>query len=90
MQLQSSAWGTRVVSDLADYLKRQNPKLRGFGKRHLYNMVKFYDMYSSDEFTNITNELKLPEIVQSGIAQLGMSHEPKEMRVHHSDTPSYI
>ena len=64
---------------MADYLKRQNPKLRGFGRRHLYNMVKFYDMYSSDEFTNITKELKLPEIVQSEIAQLGNSHEPKEI-----------
>lgn len=70
MQLKSSAWGTKVVSDLADYLKRQNPKRRGFGKRHLYNMVKFYETYSREEFTNIMDNLKLPEIVQSGIAQL--------------------
>lgn len=70
MQLKSSAWGTKVVSDLADYLKRQNPKRRGFGKRHLYNMVKFYETYSREEFTNIIDNLKLPEIVQSGIAQL--------------------
>lgn len=39
-QLKSSHWGSKVVSELADYLKRQNPKRRGFGKRHLYNMVK--------------------------------------------------
>ena len=25
LQLQSARWGTKVVSDLADYLKRQNP-----------------------------------------------------------------
>lgn len=41
VQLKSSRWGSKVVSDLADYLKRQNPKRRGFGKRNLYNMVKF-------------------------------------------------
>lgn len=70
VQLKSSAWGTKVVSDLADYLKRQNPKRRGFGKRHLYNMVKFYETYSREEFTNIIDNLKLPEIVQSEIAQL--------------------
>lgn len=70
MQLKSSAWGTKVVSDLADYLKRQNPKRRGFGKRHLYNMVKFYETYSRKEFTNIIDNLKFPGIVQSGIAQL--------------------
>lgn len=40
-QLKSSAWGDKVVSQLADYLKRMNPKRRGFGKRHMYNMVKF-------------------------------------------------
>ena len=42
-QLKSAHWGAKVVSELADYLKRMNPKRRGFGKRHLYNMVKFYD-----------------------------------------------
>lgn len=71
MQLKSSRWGTKVVSDLADYLKRQNPKRRGFGKRHLYNMVKFYETYSKEEFRNVAERLRLPEIVQSPIAQIG-------------------
>lgn len=35
IQLKSSHWGSKVVSELADYLKRQNPKRRGFGKRNL-------------------------------------------------------
>ena len=39
MQLKSARWGAKVVGDLADYLKRINPKRRGFGKRNLYNMV---------------------------------------------------
>lgn len=71
MQLKSSRWGTKVVSDLADYLKRQNPKRRGFGKRHLYNMVKFYETYSKGEFRNVAERLRLPEFVQSPIAQFG-------------------
>ena len=79
MQLKSSAWGAKVVSDLADYLKRQNPKRRGFGKRHLYNMVKFYETYSSEKFTSIIDELKIPEIVQSGIAQLDDKHQKEEI-----------
>ncbi len=41
MQLKSSKWGAKVVGDLADYLKRQNPRRRGLSKRNLYNMVKF-------------------------------------------------
>lgn len=79
MQLKSSVWGAKVVSDLADYLKRQNPKRRGFGKRHLYNMVKFYETYSREEFANIINGLKLSEIVQSGIAQLDDKHQKGEI-----------
>ena len=79
MQLKSSAWGAKVVSDLADYLKRQNPKRRGFGKRHLYNMVKFYETYNREEFTNIINGLKLPEIVQSGNAQLDNIQQKEEI-----------
>ena len=70
MQLKSARWGTKIVSDLADYLKRTNPKQRGFGKRHLYNMVKFYDTYSAKPFLNTLSNLHLPELVQSRIAQL--------------------
>ena len=72
MQLKSARWGTKIVSDLADYLKRTNPKQRGFGKRHLYNMVKFYDTYSAKPFLNTLSNLHLPELVQSRIAQLEM------------------
>lgn len=79
MQLKSSVWGAKVVSDLADYLKRQNPKRRGFGKRHLYNMVKFYETYSRKEFANIINGLKLSEIVQSRIAQLDNIQQKEEI-----------
>ena len=77
-QLKSARWGTKVVSDLADYLKRQNPKRRGFGKRHLYNMVKFYDTYSTGSFTQIISSLQLPEIVQFPIAQLETTTKPDD------------
>ena len=76
LQLQSARWGANVVGDLADYLKRQNPKRRGFGKRHLYNMVRFYDTYSSESFYQIFNSLQIPEFVQSGIAQLEAEAKP--------------
>lgn len=71
IQLKTSHWGSKVVSELADYLKLQNPQRRGFGKRHLYNMVKFYDLYSHIEFSEKIKKLHLSEIVQLRIAQLG-------------------
>ncbi|MBO4813632.1 MAG: hypothetical protein J5523_01590 [Muribaculaceae bacterium] len=70
MQLKSARWGAKVVGDLADYLKRINPNRRGFSKRNLYNMVKFYDTYSAEAFLKTANNLQLPEFVQSRITQL--------------------
>lgn len=72
-QLKSARWGAKVVSDLADYLKRINPKRRGFGKRNLYNMVKFYDTYSADHFLRAASNLQLPEFVQFSTAQIEMT-----------------
>jgi predicted nuclease of restriction endonuclease-like (RecB) superfamily len=77
-QLKSSAWGDKVVSQLADYLKRMNPKRRGFGKRHLYNMVKFYDLYAKKEFSDLVMRLQLPENVQLPIAHFQETHLSNE------------
>ncbi len=35
--LKDSSWGDHVVSELADYLKRQNPGRRGYSKLHKSN-----------------------------------------------------
>lgn len=64
VQLKSAQWGTKVVSELADYLKRQNPGRRGFGKRNLYNMVKLYEMYSRPSFIDRVSQLNVGEFVQ--------------------------
>ena len=69
-QLKSSDWGTKIVTELADYLKFQNPKRKGFSKRNLYNMVKFYETYCQMEFLNTIERLHLFEFVQLPIAQL--------------------
>lgn len=70
MQLKSSKWGAKVVGDLADYLKRQNPRRRGLGKRNLYNMVKFYDVYSRPIFIDRISHLNINEFVQLPTAQI--------------------
>ena len=68
--LKESMWGDHVVSELADYLKRMNPKRRGYSKRNLYNMVRFYDAYSSDSFSQLIAQLQLSEFVQTQTAQI--------------------
>ena len=68
-QLKSAQWGAKVVSELADYLKRMNPRRKGYSKRNLYNMVGFYETYSSESFLGFIDTLHLDKIVQLPIAQ---------------------
>ena len=68
-QLKSAHWGAKVVSDLADYLKRMNTRRKGYGKRNLYNMVGFYETYSSESFLGFIDTLHLDKLVQLPIAQ---------------------
>ena len=69
-RIKSSAWGSKTVTQFEDYLKTRNPKLRGFSRRQIYNMVEFYDTYSSEGFAAIFRRLKLDEFVQPLAAQL--------------------
>lgn len=68
--LKDSSWGDHVVSELADYLKRQNAKRRGYSKRNIYNMVRFFDTYSEQSFEDLIQKLKLSEFVQAQTAQI--------------------
>lgn len=78
-RLKNAQWGDHVVSELADYLKRHNPKRRGYSKRNLYNMVTFYDSYNSTEFQNVVEQLRLSTFVQSQTAQI-LAHPIKQMQ----------
>ena len=69
-QLKSAHWGAKVVNDLADNLKRMNPRRKGYGKRNLYNMVSFYETYSSESFLGFIRNLHLDDLVQLPLSQL--------------------
>lgn len=71
-RLKNGSWGDKSVESLCDFLKTRNPKLRGFSRRQIYNMIAFYDIYSSTDFKNIFKRLRLDEFVQSPIAQIEM------------------
>lgn len=50
-------WGSGVVNQFAAFLKESQPDLKGFDRRAIYRMVKFYETYSSPEFVAIGNPL---------------------------------
>lgn len=39
-------WGDGTVNDLADYIAKSQPLLKGFNRRGLYRMKQFYEVYS--------------------------------------------
>jgi len=68
-RLKNSAWGSKTVMQLSEYLRAQDPTLRGYSRSNIYNMVLLYDTYSSIQFVEYQDKLKLNEFVQPVAAQ---------------------
>lgn len=70
-KLKSSEWGSKVVTQLSEFLRRNDPSLRGFSRKNLYRMVSFYETYSSAEFAEQIAALPfVNSIVSSETTQL--------------------
>ncbi len=48
-KIASAEWGDGVVEELARYLARTQPGLRGFTRPNLFRMRQFYETYAGDE-----------------------------------------
>jgi predicted nuclease of restriction endonuclease-like (RecB) superfamily len=47
-KLESTEWGMGVVPQLANYISRRHPGVRGFTKSNLFRMRQFYDTYTAE------------------------------------------
>ena len=45
-----SSFGDKVIDEVADYISKANPTIKGFNRRGLYRMRQFYETYKDDEF----------------------------------------
>lgn len=66
-KLRSEEWGSKVVSQLSEYIRSQRPDLKGYSKRSIYNMVMFYDEYSSETFIAAIKQYLNTEICADSI-----------------------
>lgn len=48
-KLEAATWGEGVVEELARYIQRRHPNLRGFTRRSLFRMRQFFETYKGDE-----------------------------------------
>lgn len=69
-KLKSEEWGSKVVTQLSEYIRSHRPDLKGYSRSSIYNMVMFYDEYSSEAFRNTVQQFFSNGIVQSKTAQL--------------------
>lgn len=74
-KLKNEEWGSKVVSQLSEYIRSKRPDIKGFSKRNLYNMVMFYDEYSSETFAATIRKYMTDKFVQSETAQIGLEQE---------------
>jgi len=44
-RLSSEEWGQKTVEQLAEYIRAQEPGIKGFERRNLYRMRQFYETY---------------------------------------------
>ena len=69
-RLKNSAWGSKTVTQLSEYLRTQDPTLKGYGRSNIYNMVLLYDTYSSSAFKQLAEKLRLSRFVRTESGQL--------------------
>ncbi len=70
-KLKASEWGSKVITQLSEYLRTKDPSLKGYSRRNIYNMVSFFETYSSPQFMQHLERFNSQnEIVQFETAQL--------------------
>ena len=47
MRLEKATWGDGMVAELAQYIQKHHPEIKGFDKKNLYRMCRFYDLYKN-------------------------------------------
>ena len=80
-KLKSKEWGSKVVSQLSEHIRSQHTDIKGYSKRNIYNMVMFYDEYSSETFIATIRQYLNTEFVQPKTAQIEASDHKQEVPV---------
>lgn len=80
-KLKSEEWGSKVVTQLSEYIRSQRPDIKGYSKRSIYNLVMFYDVYSSETFIATIRQYLNTEFVQPKTAQIEASDHKQEVPV---------
>ena len=74
-QLTESNWGDKTVDELATYIQKEYPELKGFNRRGLYRMKQFYEIYNSMSFVSSPmTQLGTTNIRKSILSKVSWTH----------------
>lgn len=69
-KLKSKEWGSMVVAQLSEYIRAKQPDVKGYSRRNIYNMVMFYEEYSSKTFTTTVEKYLGAAFVQKSLVKI--------------------
>ena len=69
-KLKTQQWGSKVVTQFAEFMKVKVPEQKGFSRRNIYNMVMFYEEYSCQSFLSTLQSYLPSSFVQLPTAQI--------------------
>jgi predicted nuclease of restriction endonuclease-like (RecB) superfamily len=78
-QVSKRNWGEKTVDELARFIGKNHPELKGFNRRGLYRMKQFYETYINHPLASLlyvkrqSANNQLDEIVSSPMTQLGIN-----------------
>ena len=51
-QMQLQNWGSSYIDEMAKFISKNCPEIKGFNRRGLYRMKQFYETYKDNEFVS--------------------------------------
>lgn len=55
-KLETAEWGSGIVKELAEYIEKANPGIKGFSVKNIWRMKSFYEIYVNED--NLLEEIK--------------------------------
>lgn len=81
-KISSAKWGSKVIDMLVVYLKEKIPGIKGYEKRSIERMVRFYNEYSTIEFASAI-PTQIRSLSPTMIAEYKRQLIPKEILQKH-------
>ncbi|MBN8880595.1 PDDEXK nuclease domain-containing protein [Chitinophaga sp. 212800010-3] len=81
-KLSAAEWGDKTVEELAIFIQKNNPELKGFNRSGLYRMVQFFETYVSSQFVaSLRQQTQHIDNEENKIvAPAGTQFEPQDIR----------